>query len=97
MLQGVKLYLNDVNKDIATQNNVPLNYSLTTNVTNGKATLGIDISKTNTNWVAIDNVTLRYLGTSAQLIAGEGNKNNHRRIWEDDSQPVENTNISNKE
>src|SRR5574344_156969 len=71
---GVKLYLNDVNTAIATKNNLPLNYSVTANVTNGKATLGIDISKTNTNWVAIDNVTLRYFGTSAQLIAGEETK-----------------------
>ena len=71
---GVKLYLNDASTATATKNNVPLNYSLTSNVTEGKATLGIDISKTNTNWVAIDNVVLRYLGTSAQLIAGEETK-----------------------
>jgi len=71
---GVKLYLNEVSTAIATKNNTPLSYSIATNITNGKATLGIDITKTNTNWVAIDNVVLKYFGTSAQLIAGEETK-----------------------
>ena len=60
---GVTFTAQDRSIDVATADHVPERYSLKVNVTDGTLTYGINVSGTNANWVAMDNLFLIYDGT----------------------------------
>ena len=72
---GVELYANDNVLSISTHNNVPIHYILPfTIASTGEISLGVRVTDTNANWVAIDNLVLRFNGTWEELIEAEKTK-----------------------
>ena len=72
---GVYLFANDERAEAGTNNEMPRHYTVDFTLgTSGTVTLGLRIEETNANWVATDNFALHYLGTEADLLAGEKEK-----------------------
>ncbi len=70
--QGVYLFANNGQTETGTHNQQPQRFTVPFTVgTDGAVTLGLRIRNTNANWVAIDNISLYFQGTAAELIAGE--------------------------
>ena len=70
--RGVYLYGNEQQTECGTRNERPQHYTTTFTVkSDGEAMIGLSISGTNANWVAVDNFALYYKGTQEELIAGE--------------------------
>ena len=72
---GVWLFAGDKQTEAGTYNEQPRHYAVNFTLNGSEAlTLGLRIGETNANWVATDNFTLYFLGTEAELIAGEKDK-----------------------
>lgn len=73
---GVTLFANNVKTDCKTANNTPTEFMVEIRLTEaGPLTIGIDIpATTEANWVAWDNVSLKYFGTADGDIV-ENNRN----------------------
>lgn len=72
---GVELYANDNVSNISTHNNVPIHYVLPFTLdSKGEISLGVRVTNTNANWVAMDNLVLRYDVTQEELIEAEKEK-----------------------
>ena len=72
---GVQLFLGSNSVAPGTTNNLPQRYTVSfTLKAMGEMDLGVHVSNTNANWLAIDNVMLFYQGTEEELLAGEKEK-----------------------
>ena len=72
---GVVLFANEATTNVATGNDPPQRFTLDFNLTAQKdVELGVRVSNTNANWIAIDNVVLYFHGTEEALIEGEKDK-----------------------
>lgn len=68
---GVSFVAGTGSTAVTTNNGVPVRKTLTTQFAGGTLDMGVRLSATTANWVAIDNMHLRFLGTGEELIAGE--------------------------
>lgn len=60
---GVSLFAGNQKTPVATENNKPQHFSVEfTQYEDGDCTIGVDVTNTNANWVAMDNVRLYRLG-----------------------------------
>lgn len=72
---GVELFANDNVVPASTNNDPPEHFVLPFKLdAKGNITLGVRVTDTNANWVAIDNIELRYDATWEELIAAEKEK-----------------------
>ena len=72
---GVELYANENVCLISTQNDPPERFVMPFTLDKkGEIILGVRVMSTNANWVAIDNLQLRYDGSWEELIAAEKEK-----------------------
>ena len=58
---GVYLFAGDEKVAVATKNNTPENFTVKVQVVNNVLTFGIKGEEANANWIAFDNVSLKYL------------------------------------
>lgn len=68
---GVAFVAGTASTSVATGNGVPVRKTLNATVGSGTLDVGMRLTNTSANWVAIDNLHLRFLGTADELIAGE--------------------------
>lgn len=69
---GVAFVAGTASTSVATNNGVPVRKTLNATVSAaGTLDVGVRLTNTSANWVAIDNLHLRFLGTADELIAGE--------------------------
>lgn len=72
---GVVLFANQSYVNVATGNDPPQRFKLDfTLSTQGDVELGVRVTNTNANWIAIDNVVLYFNGTNDELLQGEIDK-----------------------
>jgi len=72
---GVQLFLGSNSIAVGTANNLPQRYTVSFTLSAmGEMELGVRVSNTNANWLAIDNVMLYFQGTEEELLAGEKEK-----------------------
>lgn len=68
---GVWLFANDDSVNVATGNGVPQLFTLNVASTDGTLNYGVKTRSTSANWVAFDNVTIKYIGNGETLINQE--------------------------
>jgi len=61
---GVTIHFDEQEVDCDTENGKPLIYAIEKDCDEGMHDIGINVSSTNANWVAWDNVILRYYGSN---------------------------------
>jgi hypothetical protein len=69
LVTGVTFHAQDQSVDIATGNGIPVKYSLVVDVTDRTLDFGLNVLNTTANWVAMDNITLEYVGTEDEYLA----------------------------
>lgn len=73
-VRGVNFVCGTTTTAVATANNTPVRKTVNINFGGGTLDVGVSLTSTNANWVAIDNLHIIYNGTSKQLIDGEKTK-----------------------
>lgn len=68
---GATLVCGNASTSVGTADGTPQRFTVTTDFAGGTLDIGVNLSNTNANWVAMDNLHLRYNGTAEALISGE--------------------------